>query len=555
VLAELLPAVRNCNNHRECSTEYRSWEPMLKIVLGGTLLIIYLMTVALSSAHMSERFRIRAGWAVGISLLLLTAASISNYYHHSWDNFTENYTVWDTAHYFLNSKYIDELGYDNLYTCLVAADADGAGRFSGFTQITQMSDYQYFSASEVLTNRQVCDDAFTPQRWTLFRADLQAMLPNTSLSEWRNLMHDHGYNGPPFLSLYGETLYGRFSATALPWLTKIDMVWVAIGIVAIGWAYGLRIALFVTGLLFTMWSTRWPELGHAVSRYDWLGCVLIALAAVRKEQHAIGGIFIGLATLLRVFPVAFAIVYGLKVILSIRKRGIGSWREQLPAEGLHFFSGFALTLLIGISATTVNGGLEQSTAWGEKIGLHTSAEQLNSMRVGLPMALTFRGAIYEPQLAWDTPESGIQEEPGSNRSTVSKNWWVDKQQFFQASKPWVILFTLIALGILGLNHQNLTWDRALALGFIPLFCLTVAHPFFYVMLTIPFIALAGSARQQEKWAACLFLALGPLIFTSQSAGLSVYFSHALFSLVITAYVLWELTRSIKDKWKNPADHM
>src|SRR5690606_28755185 len=79
-------------------------------------------------------------------------------------------STWNFFHYYLGSKYFQELGYDGLYPEMLKADQESARRFEGASHYRQMENYEVVSAEAV--RHQPRRAAWSDERWRAFKRDV-----------------------------------------------------------------------------------------------------------------------------------------------------------------------------------------------------------------------------------------------------------------------------------------------------------------------------------------------------------------------------------------------
>lgn len=136
-------------------------------------------------------------------LLLLAVVAGANYLRwgpHLLFGNTDNY---DLFHYYLNSKYFDELGYFDLYPAGILVDHENQGPLypEGGKYLAQdESGHKWQPISQALERGEVVKQKFTPERWQQFTHDALALQREKGQFDgglWKQMIQDHGFNGTP----------------------------------------------------------------------------------------------------------------------------------------------------------------------------------------------------------------------------------------------------------------------------------------------------------------------------------------------------------------------
>ncbi len=144
----------------------------------------------------------------------------------------------DAAHYYLGSKYFEELGYEHLYTAMLRAEAElTPGRFSTL-EARDLTTNELVPIRELLLRSDEVKAAFTPERWQDWLQDV-ALFREQLGPQWKTLYADHGFNPTPLWPLLGGTLAQHVPAgnrAGVLALCLIDPVLLAAAFAAVVWA-------------------------------------------------------------------------------------------------------------------------------------------------------------------------------------------------------------------------------------------------------------------------------------------------------------------------------
>lgn len=247
------------------------------------------------------RKKLRDGLLIVVGVLSFCA--YWNFFSFHFGNYTH---MWDTAHYYIGSKYFKEISYDRLYECIAVADSEESGlrRRVELRKMMNLRTNMMISTSEVLANPGLCKSHFTPERWKDFKHDVGYFRNHHDIKRWEELQTDHGYNGTPVWNIAGTTLSntGPASDRQIWFLTRIDPFFI-LGIIAMSWwAFGWRTMCVALAVFATNFPSRFYWTGGSMLRWDWLFYFVGGICLVKKERPLLGGFFLGYSTLLRIFP-------------------------------------------------------------------------------------------------------------------------------------------------------------------------------------------------------------------------------------------------------------
>ena len=214
----------------------------------------------------------------------------------------------DVAHYYLGAKYFRELGYGDLYTAMLRAEAEVyANRFKTI-EARDLHTGEMVHIRGLLQSSGPVKERFTPERWEAFKADV-AFFREALGAQYATLYQDHGFNPTPLWPAIGGFLANRVpagSATGIFLLTLIDPALILAAFAAVFWAFGLETALLAAIHFCVIFGAGFGWTGGAFLRFLWFFGVVAGFAALAKGRHATAGALLALATVLRIFPVFFA---------------------------------------------------------------------------------------------------------------------------------------------------------------------------------------------------------------------------------------------------------
>jgi hypothetical protein len=285
----------------------------------------------------------------------------------------------DNYHYYVGSKYFDELGYYGLYECSLQVLHE-----RGVTSPTPNLKARDLHTMNVLPDGWVrakgrdCPRRFGPERWRAFGDDVAFFTRRWPPHIWRAAWLDHGYHPTPVWTLIGGAVAGyapTSSRTMMMALSRIDRFVVAASLLALFWAFGVEVA----GLAAICWGTgflwRYGWVGDAFLRHTWWAAAVLGLCLLRRGRPALGAAMLTLSASLRLFPGALLLGYGLYA-----GRRIWSERRIAPALARFALGGLCTVAgLAGLVAFTSESGLSTFADFVTKIGSFADLPATNKM--------------------------------------------------------------------------------------------------------------------------------------------------------------------------------
>ena len=428
-----------------------------------------------------------------IALVVLTLVAGLNYARWGPRLLAERVDTYDLIHYYLNSKYFDELGYYDLYPACIVADHEAFGpHFKEGTVYMAQSDAGHALepiAHAVDRGRLVKETRFTPERWQAFSHDflyLQRSLVGLDDKLWRQMIQDHGFNGTTAWTFLARPIASAVPVEYVKALGYVDVGLLAVAIGALAWAYGSVPALWTTFFLLVSYSARWPTFSWAFLRYDYLAGMLGALALLKKGKPFWAGVLTGYAASLRLFPAMWLYGPGAKGVAGLLGRKVHTH--------LLVLLGGLLIAVAGIHAATfAQMGLEPARVHLENMEDHNASQQLSSRRIGLALALPFRGELLPKAL------------PASTKKVI------------ETQKPIRYAIGGALLILLGWGLRRAEDDEGYAYGFLPLFFFTTASYYYYIVRA-PLIAMHAARLDSTRNRVGLAMLFGMEAFSNWSEG-------------------------------------
>jgi len=461
-------------------------------------------------------------------LALACVAGALNYYRYDSAAFTEVGDYYDITYYYLNSKYFDELGYYELYRAILLADEDNQGRLRGIRSVRDLHDYKTKSRATLMADTAELRARFTEARWAAFKHDADYVVRMKGASTLGYFFKDHGYNPPPTWTLVGGMFSKLTPVEHLKWITSIDTVLMLLAFGLVWRTFGLEAMLL--GLLFmtTTLSGRWPVLGQALLRFDWLAACIAAMCCLHRGRSAWAGGLLAYAALSRIFPAIFffaPLVMFARDAMRERRIGVPARRFVAAAAGV-------TALMVGGALLQLGGQAFADSA--HNLAMHGSAESYSSLRVGLGDALIFRGERYWQLLSLTGSIPAKAEQLG-------------------ALKPLTHAIGLLLLVLIG----RVVWRRrggsepAMQLAYLAFFALTTPQINYHNSRVLLVIWHARGTRPlRDTVGLCCLLFVEVMGIATAAQGAITYTMTSMSSVGMTLYGLfivgslaWELRAS------------
>lgn len=466
--------------------------------------------------------------------------------------YREYYHRHEFFHYYLGSKYFDEIGYQRLYECAAVAEVD-LGRRAQVAK-RQLRDLRVNLVKQVpdtyvLDHPEECKKYFTPARWEAWKKDVDWFYHSSAGDYWTNMQQDHGYNPPPVWTMAGKFL-ARFAPAGDQFfkiLASMDVLFQAGCVLLLGWAFGWRVMTVAT----VFWGCNAPAnfywTGGAFMRQDWVFFLVAAVCLARKRYFALAGAALTWSALLRVFPaILFAgwgIVIGFHVLQQLRRRaaaGIGTLKPPAAKNGLlellhpthrRLLAGCIIATGLLVPASLVSAGPRSYDAFKAHILVHKNTPLTNHMGLETVLVHDWKGRMrFTRDDNLDDPFEG----------------WKQGRLDRIEQRKWLFRGIILLVGLWtawSLRRTKLLW-AAVPLGLPLTFCLTNLTCYYYSMYIVaavlieqrkelaPVILAVSGASQilllnyywvDDKYTAqsWLFLAFSLLILYSYSRPFSV----------------------------------
>jgi hypothetical protein len=504
-------------------------------------LVLALMGLALLYWGFSLRREGRAGAHRKLRdrlLMALGAISALTYVNLGFFHFGNFTHDWEWTHYYVGSKYFDELSYDRLYECIAIADVEsGLAKRVEKRKLTNLRTNYLESSKDVIAHPERCKQHFSAGRWKDFKQDVAFFRNRQNAKRWDDLQTDHGYNGTPVWNVAGTLLAntGPASKVQLYTLAMLDPLYLLATWGVIWWAFGWR-TLCVALLVFaTNFPSRFYWTGGAYLRWDWLFYLTAGICCLRKDRPMLGGAALAYSTLLRVFP---AFIFA-GPLLGL---GYHFWRKRkldpASAEGrrssvlVHTYTRFVLgaalaTALLVPLSLGVSGGVHAYQRFVQNTAKHKETPLTNYM--GLRTVMAYR-----------VGEAGRDLKDDKLTDPWLK-WKQARLDGWKSARPIYVVVVLGFLALLGLAVRKVEPWAAAAMG-VTVIPVGVELTCYYYAFIIG-VALLYEKREDAGWWLLLLTAFTTFVALAPFRGMSGWLDEqytvmSLATVGVFAYLLW-----------------
>ncbi len=438
-----------------------------KIVLA----ILAMAFVLAGKAVPKTRQDIQAPLILGLGFVLLIAFHVQMQYQAVRLLQGKYVQYWNVYHYYLGSKYFDELGYTGLYTYTLRADREMDDKLGVVKRVMDLETLQVVPYDAVLAQSEK-SEAFSLARWNQFKGDIKVFHRWIDAGAWSNVLRDHGYNGTPFWNTVGSSLANAFPISKKSpriFILSIDLILEIAAFVAIGWVFGVPTAL-ASAIFFVLFPGN--EYGGTAFhvggfiRYDWFAATVIAFACWKKKYLGAAAVLLAYATVTRIFPAFLLVGPGIVWIVEcVRSRRIEWSFVRMAAI-------FFLACGIFFAAGACNAsGFDAWRQFFADIREHTAKHYLGGKRVGLKHLFTD-----------DLSTRGFAKDP------TSRSFEKQRGLYYATTTACFILFVAASI------RRNR--DDAFLLGYFLIFIIVVLSRYYWALFGMMFL-LAETDR--SKW--------------------------------------------------------
>lgn len=357
---------------------------LAKAVLAWLGAALLLLTVALRHFQASKRVLRGAKYTL-IAVAVVASAGWWDYFQLTNRDYNQQrHHLADVYHYYLASKYSEELGYTKLYRCSLAVDIeDGFRALQMKRRVTRdlTTNSLVPTLSVAMGASEECRKSFSEARWAAFRADVDWLRAHLPVRMWFVLGRDHGYNASPVFTMVAGGLAHLIplSDVGLVVLISLDtcllvVLWYLIWS-SFGW-YGASAAMI-------FWSTNLLGNDHtfligAFLRQDALAAMVVGVCFLRRGYFGAAGFTLVWATLLRIFPGFLLGGVGLKILAEmVRERRI----VLSPAHRKLLAGAVAGLLVLGGGTILTTGSPDSWFGFASNLAKHRNTPQLQNVGI------------------------------------------------------------------------------------------------------------------------------------------------------------------------------
>ncbi len=482
------------------------------IIITLCLLILPALSKYLSQKKLiSFSFEKYSGF---ISKLLLAVAILSgiNYFYLSRSK-TSYLHRWDLFHTLIGVKYFEELGYPKLYECAIAIDSKTNKYYGNLGKVRDLSTLKYRNYKVILKNTD-CFERFSDERLDEFAKDLSLFNSLTPKRYWKRLFRDKGYNGSPFYSFIVNTIISvvPLTYTTLIIFSQIDIILLLIAFFIVYKTFGFRIAI-ISFIFFTInFPNRFVHMGGSLLRFDYVAYLIIAMCMLQRKKYKLSGFFVALSSMIRLFPVVFAIAFGIKALIELVQT------KKIDKTYFNFFGSYAASLIIFFLLTLTFGrGLDNWTGFMNNMEIHT--QKSAGYRIGFQHLFYYSGEI--------TSED--------NFVSYSK-----KAEIFNERKPVYYLFVLLIIGFASIIATKLSRkDATVLLGLLIFFLLFISTRYYYSVFVLMFLFDTDNKYLSVKMGLFIISAITFLIYFFNDFSAFIY--NYLFTFMTLLFFIYTIT--------------
>jgi UDP-N-acetylmuramoyl-tripeptide--D-alanyl-D-alanine ligase len=379
---------------------WRGWVPARPNDLNAWYAIAGLTCVLIWYALGKEREKSRrTKQFITAAMWILVISAFHSVHYDFAKRFLSGHTfrVWAVYHYYLGSKYFDELGYYDLYEQTLVADREGRYRLKDVKTIRDLHTLERKPVTSFALKR---SERFSNERWEEFKNDVAFFTSRKGSRFFQELLCDRGYNPSPLWTFIGRS-FTRILDIQIAWqrtvLLYLDLIIAAMTLVICIWAFGAGPSAIVI-LIFVLLPFNTQRLFGGFLTYDWFYAMLLGLALFHKGKGRLSALCWAYSAMTRVFPVIFVLGLLSPIIRDFRKN------RSIAALYQRFLGAFAIFCMLGLIFGSFNAyGPKSWAVFGDNIRNHAQHHITGSRRVGMKHLFTQK--LFSP-----TPPKGGYEK-------------------------------------------------------------------------------------------------------------------------------------------------
>jgi hypothetical protein len=405
----------------------------LKVILSAATLVVLYVRYRRGKTRVASPETRPFGTYVTITLaVLFSFAVFHNFGTMRGGTFVQ---VADMFHYYLGSKYFEEVGYFDLYNAVIVADTEQNNELARSPFYTDLRTYQNAPIQKAIDDAARVRRLFSDERWSAFKDDVDYFKRATGSPRAPGLfflLMDHGYNGSPVSTFILGTIANIVPVYQLPLLAFLDVVLMVGMSVLVFYGFGFDIGALFSIYFCINYLNPYDFVSGGYLRYDWLFCIVVSASLLQRGRYASSAFFLTLAAMIRVFPAV--LFYGVVVLAVKSFKATG----KVDAKHVRFLVATAATAtaLFFLPATYLGSAVQPWKAFSENIGLHDDGIYVN--HIGL------RGiAIFEPSHL--SLERFVETFKSAETDDVVKHWQNVKQAEYRRKAPYLYVAALLVL--------------------------------------------------------------------------------------------------------------
>lgn len=380
----------------------------------------------------------------------------------------------DTFHYYVGSRYFPELGYDGLYDCAAAAEAEAG--FTARISLRAQRDLRtnaLVQGTEVLARAGECRARFGDARWKDFARDVRSFASRRDVHDWHRVLKDHGFNATPAwiaASVPFSRGLTRPASSAAALVAALDPLLLVVAFAAVFWAFGREVTCVAIVAFACNPLADFAWVGGAFLRQLWLAALLVGIALLARRRGIAAGIALGLSLLLQVFP---AVCLG-----ALALAAFVSWRREKTIEPFvrrALLAAIVTFVLAAPASAWISGRSSAWSAFADNTAKHAATPSANL--VGLSALLSFRPSTRADLLFDETavdPFAKIRAARKENFAPLRPIQWI------------AILAALVVFvkTLRSSEERPAWWASALGIVFVPLLLETSSYYTSFLVLAV-----------------------------------------------------------------------
>lgn len=253
-----------------------------------------------------------------------------------------SFGAWGIFHYYLGAKYLKNIGYFSLYSCVLEVNK----KKWDVKLVRDMHSYMLVQPQQLSKCQR---NNFRDDQWKEFVRDTMFITSRAQKDYWAQAITDKGFNPPPFwAALVGSIAHVIPLNNVTYWLLfNIDFLLLLFAAVLVWWSAGITAGFITLSLSFFYFGT-FGAIGNNFLQYGWYPLIVGTIVTWCMKKPKASGILLGFATGLQSFPGFFAIPVVFLLCVSWMQN-----RKKLNKMYEYFSLAFVATMLICAGVGTV----------------------------------------------------------------------------------------------------------------------------------------------------------------------------------------------------------